>query len=98
MALLPRALMRRSAISTATRLAVTAVSLVLQDSSGARLDAPGAGPIPRSSDIGRRVHEGPLLASYVSDRPERVYIDLAVRAWRREQRHSHCSQHSREAD
>jgi len=97
MALLSRALIRKSAISTVARLAVTATSLVLQDSSGTRLDAPGAAPLQRSSDIRGAAHEGPLLGSYVSDRPGRVYLDLAVHAYQRQQRHSHCRAQSQGA-
>ena len=88
MALLSRALIRKSAISTVTRLTVMAASLVLQNSSGARLDAPGAGPMQRAAQ------EGPMLVSYESDRPVRAYLDLAVRAYQRQQRHSHCPPHA----
>src|SRR5262245_11590864 len=90
MALLSRALIRRSAISTVTRMAVMATSLALQDSASVRQDAPGAAPMQRSSDIERVAHEGPLPVSYASDRPARVYLDLAVRAYQRQQRHIHC--------
>lgn len=89
MALLSRAFIRRSAISAVTRLAVMAAPLVLQNSSGARLDAPGAGPLQRG--IQRAAHEGPLLVSYESDRPTHAYLDMAVRAYQRQQRHSHCA-------
>ena len=94
MALLSRALIRRSAISAVTRLAVMAAPLVLQNSSGARLDAPGVRPMQRPSGIQRAAYEGPLLVSYESDRPTRAYLDLAVRAYQRQQRHSHCPQHA----
>jgi hypothetical protein len=94
MALLSRALIRKSTISIVTRLAVMAAPLVLQNSSGARLDAPGAGPMPRLSGIQKAAQEGPLLASYESDRPVRAYLDLAVHAYQRQQRHSHCAKHA----
>ena len=93
MALLSRALIRKSAIATVTRLAVTTVSLVLQDSSGTRLDAPGARAVQRSSHVRGAANEGPLLVSYVSERPARGYLELAVRAYQRQQRHSHCPKH-----
>jgi len=89
MAFVSRALLRKSAIATVTRMAVMATSLVLQDSGPGR-DAPGAGPMQRSSDIGRVAHEGPLPVTYASDRPARMYLDLAVRAYQRQQRHIHC--------
>jgi hypothetical protein len=95
MALLSRAFIRRSAISAATRLAVMAAPLMLQNSSGARLDAPGAG---RSSGIQRAAQEGPLLVSFESDRPARAYLDLAVRAYQRQQRHHHCRPQAGGAD
>ena len=98
MALLSRALIRKSAISTVTRLAVTAVSLVLQDSPAVRLDAPGAGPMLGSSRFRGAAHEGPLPVSYVSNQPGRVYLDLAVHAYQRQQRHSHCRTWSLGAD
>jgi hypothetical protein len=94
MALLSRALIRRSAISAVTRLAVMAAPLVLQNSSGARLDAPGARSLQRSSGIQRAAHEGPWLVSYESDRPTYAYLDMAVRAYQRQQRHSHCPPHA----
>jgi len=94
MALLSRALIRRSAISAVTRLAVMAAPLMLQNSSGARLDAPGARPMQRPSVTQRAAYEGPMLVSYESDRPARVYLDLAVRAYQRQRRHSHCPQHA----
>src|SRR5262245_13471111 len=90
MALLSQTLIRKTTISTITRLVVTAASLALQGSPGARLDAPGARPVQRSSGIRRVAHEGPLLVSYVSDRPGRAYLDLALHAYQRTQRHSHC--------
>jgi hypothetical protein len=98
MALLSRALIRKSAVSTVTRLAVTAASLVLQDSAGVRLDAPGAGPMLGSSGFRGIAHEGPLPVSDVSDRPGRVYLDLAVHAYQRQQRHNHCRAQSQGAD
>jgi len=98
MALLSRALIRRSAISAVTRLAVMAVPLALQNSSGARLDAPGARPMQRPSGIQRAAYEGPLLVSYESDRPVRAYLDLAVRAYQRQQRHDNCRRQAQGAD
>jgi len=95
MALLSRALIRRSAISAVTRLAVMAAPLALQNSSGARLDAPGA-RLP--SGIQRAAYEGPLLVSYESDRPVRAYLDLAVRAYQRQQRHDNCRRQAQGAD
>src|SRR5262249_36192403 len=89
-----RASIRKGAISALTRLVLMAASLVLQDSSGTRLDAPGARPTQRPSGIRTVAHEGPLPVSYAESQPGSVHLDLAVHAYERPQRHAHCPRDS----
>src|SRR5262245_14038783 len=87
---MPSASIRKFAISAATRLVLMAASLVLQDSSGTRQDAPAARPTQRPPGIRTAAHEAPLPVVYAGFQPGRMYLDLAVRAYQRQQRHAHC--------